>query len=482
MKRKILIICLLAILAGIVGCEGTEKDTENSEAEPIQTMELESVTNETKERDMQDEDTLEPTLAPSKEQVMEMRASCLAGMTDEEVDRLCENIKVANLTLEKAYFYDNLFERLSDSDNLYWNYIDEKGDIIIGYESEGGEPITTYNRFNSRNFIDLMTEMMESLHSEAFKADFEALIFNMEMAGTTHDVKYIEAIFHILHDMDYYLLRYAPEELGAYVTDRGMISKYYGALSVYESEQNEAAERDLAHVDFIKVQNPSWEYYFDGTEVQTADTTVELELISEEQNAITDEEKWLADNNLDIQRFPYEDENYLYEASGDNAYYAYLLKLSDRRTNETITFDFTDYMYADEYVQEDYDFIRQRIIYAQVKDGILYVATGHNTYAYSCPHNAYITAIDMTDYHVIWKTEPLTCNAASFVIIDNDIICGYGFTDEDDYLKIVDMKTGAVTKEIPIRTKAEHIIKKDDKLYVRTYNMNYVFGLLAGDK
>ena len=41
-----------------------------------------------------------------------------------------------------------------------------------------------------------------------------------------------EGILHF-HDMDYYLLRYAPDDVAAFVQDKGRIAVYYGALQVY---------------------------------------------------------------------------------------------------------------------------------------------------------------------------------------------------------------------------------------------------------
>ena len=63
---------------------------------------------------------------PSKEEVQNLREHVLEGMTDEEIERLTENIKVANLRLEAAYLNDNIFDKLSDKDSLYWNYFDKK--------------------------------------------------------------------------------------------------------------------------------------------------------------------------------------------------------------------------------------------------------------------------------------------------------------------------------------------------------------------
>lgn len=55
----------------------------------------------------------------------------------------------------------------------------------------------------------------------------------MEKAEETHNVEYIENIYKIVHDMDYFLLRYGPEDVGKYTKDSSMLTKYYGVLNVY---------------------------------------------------------------------------------------------------------------------------------------------------------------------------------------------------------------------------------------------------------
>lgn len=65
------------------------------------------------------------------------RELALEGMSEEEAERLTENIKTANLVLEQAYMYDNIFGKLEDKDSLYWNYFDQTGEIQIGWAYEG---------------------------------------------------------------------------------------------------------------------------------------------------------------------------------------------------------------------------------------------------------------------------------------------------------------------------------------------------------
>ena len=170
--------------------------------------------------------------ALSEEEVLSMREKVLEDMSKEDIDRLTENIKVANGCMESAYFYDNLFKELEDKDSLYWNYFDEKGYIQIGWDSEGN-PVTVYNRFDAENFINLMNEMRELCNNEALKTDLQTLMDETRLAAETHEVEHAYNILKILHDMDYFLLRYGIEDVGKYVKDASFIAKYYGVLSVY---------------------------------------------------------------------------------------------------------------------------------------------------------------------------------------------------------------------------------------------------------
>ncbi len=238
------------------------------------------------------------------------------------------------------------------------------------------------------------------------------------------------------------------------------------------TQENKETSRGMAAaVVKVTVENPSYSYYNDGSvDADAAATTLILTEIRKESNGITNEEDWFADNGLEKPMSVYSDEEYRYEISGDSNVLLY------NPDGELLAdLDFSQYRMAEEYKPEYVDYINQRVNYAKAKDGILYVATAHLTYASSCPQTAYITAVDLSDYHVVWKSEPLTCNSDTFEIIGNSIVCGYGFTDEDDYLKLVDSRTGVVTEEIPVKSKPDYIIKKGNNLYVKTYDTDYIF-------
>lgn len=197
-----------------------------------------------------------PQRVPLEEEVYAMREKVLEGMSEEEISRLKENIKIANLQMEHAYFNENIFEELSEPESLYWNYFDEKGSIQLGwylrdvpgydvssgmsyseYMEKYGEPYRVYNRFDAVNFIELMEEMKDSLKNDWLKPDFDQLIEYTRLAKETHDVTYAKNIYYILHDMDYYLLRYGLSEIK--VGDPGTLQKYYHILEVYKNHIEE---------------------------------------------------------------------------------------------------------------------------------------------------------------------------------------------------------------------------------------------------
>ena len=248
-------------------------------------------------------------------------------------------------------------------------------------------------------------------------------------------------------------------------------------------EETDDTESGLLDDNFryVEVENPSWGYYCATKDQDEKEAEISLQLLSQKTNQIIDTEEWFAKNDLEQPGFPYSDGIYTYETWGADAYDTYILAITNRETGEITEYDFTEFQYADNYVQEDFAYICQRIIYAQIKDNVLYVATGHSTYAESCPQNAYVTAIDLTTDQVLWKTEPLTCNSDSFVLTDQYLICGYGFTAEPDSLKVVDMGTGKVVSAMSVKSAPDYIILKDGKLFVRTYNTDYVYAVVSGN-
>ncbi len=230
----------------------------------------------------------------------------------------------------------------------------------------------------------------------------------------------------------------------------------------------------------LQIKNPLWEYYCKEEFIEAETPSMSLELVSEKENDIIDLEVWLEENNLSAPELPYSDEKYFYDYTGV-FYETTNLVISETTDMKYIyQIDLTDFsMLPGKTIDPDQTFTDDRgyVNYAKIEDNLLYVSTGHRGYTENNPSTGYITAIDLESGEVIWKTAPQISNARNFEIVGDVIVCGYGFTDESDYLYVLNKSNGQVMEQIPLKTQAEYIVAKDSTLYVRTYNRNYEFAI-----
>lgn len=234
------------------------------------------------------------------------------------------------------------------------------------------------------------------------------------------------------------------------------------------AENTDITDNTITEPLFIRMENPSWEYYT-AESVVSGTKPFGIKLFEESANEIIDTDAWFEKNDLQLA-----------DNSNEEEYGCYIdydgVIVCITKGGEVIAeLEFTEYMYAPDLVEADRDFVDERVRDAKIRNGVLYVSVSHLTYAESAPSNAYIMAISLEDYSVIWKSKPLVCNSYNFEIVDDIIFTGYGFTAEPDYLFQIDRLTGTVLETYKLKSKADYIICKDDKLYVRTYDTDYVF-------
>ena len=264
MKNRLL-ICSLILVALLCGCSKQNSGTENQVDTAKEQNDLAVPSGTLKESETgslsepEAPSSLEVT-APSREEVLAMRQLVLEGMAEEDIWQLTEEVKSANLTLEQAYMWDGLFERLADKDSLYWNYFYEEGEIQIGWAYDGsdediaeiqkkeglsveeiyekyGTKVKAYNDCDAESFISLLSGLKETVQTEELRNELQRVMDEIKLAAETREVEHVRNAYMLLHDMDYFLLRYGPEDVGPYVTDKSTISKYYGALSLYSAEK-----------------------------------------------------------------------------------------------------------------------------------------------------------------------------------------------------------------------------------------------------
>lgn len=274
-----------------------------------------------------------------------------------------------------------------------------------------------------------------------------------------------------------------PDEITKYIDERleetGVTQEMLDAGEVYWTILRESPEIPTTEEvipDYV-IDNPSWEY-IQNSDAKPTNKKLKLTKISQEANDITDDYEWFNEIGMTMpDRIYFSDQSFAYSLTGEEEYYPYKAEIIDLGSYHTIAnLDFSNHRYADNLVPEDKMFVDEAVRYL-VSDGFtLYVSVAHHTYASSASHNAYVMALDMqNDYKVLWKSQPLVANADNFIVLDDFIVCGYGFTAEDDYLYILDKYTGKVLDRILLKTGPDYIYEINDKIYVRTYNTNYIF-------
>lgn len=226
---------------------------------------------------------------------------------------------------------------------------------------------------------------------------------------------------------------------------------------------------------------PSWDYYYAYFDKRAA-TNLSLTEVSKTGNQITDEDVWFSKLGTEQpNRLSFSDAKYEYKLFGEDPdgllWYPYMMDIYDLSTNEKLyTLDFSKYYTPDACAPGDERYVEESIHWAVSDNDVLYVSTFHNTYASSAPHNGYITAFDMkNDFKVMWRSTPLVCNSNNFLVTDDAIICGYGFTAEDDYVYVLDKNSGLQTEKYKVKTSPDWFIQKGDTVYVRCYDMDYEF-------
>jgi hypothetical protein len=150
----------------------------------------------------------------------------------------------------------------------------------------------------------------------------------------------------------------------------------------------------------------------------------------------------------------------------------------DKAGHRLYAFDFASYAWPPRIKPGDREFVYEQPVGAQESGGVLYVENAHSTYARSSyGQNAYITAIDLETRKALWRSPALVANANTFLVAGRYLVTGYGFTDEPDYLYLLDRATGRIVDRLLLPTAPEKITWQGTLLHVRTYDHNVLVRL-----
>ena len=185
----------------------------------------------------------------------------------------------------------------------------------------------------------------------------------------------------------------------------------------------------------------------------------DLKIVSEEENGIDFANEWYDRKGLSLPMIgtdwnSFYDDNYQYLWSGEELY---IFENGTGNCLYVLTYP-TDKWYINGNN-------------ACLKDGIFYGASVTNGYAQ--PDTCFMFAYDLENDKLLWRSADQTCNSMNFIVKDNVIICGYGFTSEDDYLYQINLHTGEVLSRLTLKKQPDLLVYQDNTLYVHTYSYNY---------
>jgi hypothetical protein len=153
----------------------------------------------------------------------------------------------------------------------------------------------------------------------------------------------------------------------------------------------------------------------------------------------------------------------------------YLVAANPRTHALRYAFDFRRFARPPRVASGAADLVGEQVVWAREAKGTLYVETAHQTYAVSSGGlNGYVAAIDLRTNALRWRSPALVANAPTFVLAGDSLVTGYGFTDEVDYLYLLDRRTGRVRDRLLLPSAPEAIVRRGNRLFVRTYDHDVV--------
>lgn len=138
-------------------------------------------------------------------------------------------------------------------------------------------------------------------------------------------------------------------------------------------------------------------------------------------------------------------------------------------------YDFSTFLHAPGFEKDD--MVLQSLQWAAMKGDVLFVSHFHRTYSdASRGMNGYVTAVDLKTQTVKWRSAPLVCNSNNFELIADAVVCGYGFTNEPDYIYVLDLLSGGIAQTVKVKSAPSYLVAEtEDRMLVRCYDTDYAF-------
>lgn len=198
------------------------------------------------------------------------------------------------------------------------------------------------------------------------------------------------------------------------------------------------------------------ETYIEGNPV----TPLNMKIVSEEENGVDWANDWYEQMNLSLPMLG-DEWNHFYDEVYEYQWIGEYLEIYEKESGK--------HLYTLEYPTDKW-YINGNNAY--LKDGIFYGASVTNGYAQ--PDTCFMFAYDLNNEKLLWRSASQSCNTMNFIVKDEIIICGYGFTDEKDYLYQINRNTGEIIDKLELKKMPDLLVEQEGRLYVHTYSYNYV--------
>jgi len=247
----------------------------------------------------------------------------------------------------------------------------------------------------------------------------------------------------------------------------------------------------------VLVKRPAFPYQSAQAKAAAKTTSaVRVKVRSQKANSITDEADWF-DRNILVRPLPALEEDYRYvpaetrwgelklfrtSPSGEHVGIYLMAKKLEKPVDGVYdeSFTCTAVLFNKDYVPKALfvldDFFPPILEMSQVAlvDHVLYFDCNFNGYASIMKKKTgYLVALDLDRGEVIWSTAALTAGYRGFLVHRDVIFSGYGFTDEPDFLFVIDRGSGKVLQKEKLKSAHEFLVIKKDVLYVRCYDTDY---------
>ena len=318
-----------------------------------------------------------------------------------------------------------------------------------------------YSAFFVKSPQDIQSLLTESRWASpdgtllAFGEDWQATVY---MAGenrfetASYEISVRKGFFHAEYMVDAML---SPEQRYAGFTfDGETLTAENGCRYTKSDAELPEIQREPRHIsiDLSGVK----ETHIQGDAVEP----LNLQILFETENHVESADAWYQRTGLSLPMMgdgwdSFYDETYEYCWDGSG------LDIFDRETG--------DCLYVLDYPTDRW-FMNGNNAY--LKDGVFYGVSMRNGYAQ--PDTCFLFAYDLEQERLLWRSADQTCNSMNFLVRGNVILCGYGFTEEADYLYQISLLTGEVLDRTPLRKMPDLLAEQDSRLYVHTYSYDYV--------